>query len=186
MSLVAVRAEVTKRAEPGQKQKAVRGHIPFTPRAKKVLELALREALKLGNNYIGTEHILIADGSRASSRTKGQDASTAQLLTRLSEMTSQLVKDELRLATAELTPKGKKAGMGAGLFGGAGVTALFGVGALVACAILALDLVLSVWLAALLVGARHRGTPGQEAGQQGASGEAGRKPLTTSRPISPR
>jgi len=133
--LVAVRAEVTKRAEPGQKQKAVRGHIPFTPRAKKVLELALREALKLGNNYIGTEHILIADGSRASSRTKGQDASTAQLLTRLSEMTSQLVKDELRLATAELTPKGKKAGMGAGLFGGAGVTALFGVGALVACAI---------------------------------------------------
>jgi uncharacterized protein YneF (UPF0154 family) len=42
--------------------------------------------------------------------------------------------------------------MGAGLFGGAGVIALFGVGALVACAILALDLVLSVWLAALIVG----------------------------------
>ncbi len=91
-------------------------------------------------------------GSRASSRTKEQDASTAQLLTRLSEQTSQLVKDELRLATAELTQKGKKAGMGAGLFGGAGVIALFGVGALVACAILALDLVLSAWLAALIVG----------------------------------
>jgi len=91
-------------------------------------------------------------GSRANSRTKEQDASTAQLLTRLSEQTSQLVKDELRLATAELTQKGKKAGMGAGLFGGAGVIALFGVGALVACAILALDLVLSVWLAALIVG----------------------------------
>jgi ATP-dependent Clp protease ATP-binding subunit ClpA len=59
VSLVAVRAEVTKRAEPGQKQKAVRGHIPFTPRAKKVLELALREALRLGNNYIGTEQILL-------------------------------------------------------------------------------------------------------------------------------
>jgi len=54
-------------------------------------------------------------GSRANSRTKEQDASTAQLLTRLSERTSQLVKDELRLATAELTQKGKKAGMGAGL-----------------------------------------------------------------------
>ena len=91
-------------------------------------------------------------GSRASSRTKEQDASTAQLLTRLSEQTSQLVKDELRLATAELTQKGRRPGMGAGLFGGAGVIALFGVGALVACAILALDLVRSVWLAALIVG----------------------------------
>ena len=36
------------------------GHIPFTPRAKKVLELSLREALKLGHNYIGTEHLLLA------------------------------------------------------------------------------------------------------------------------------
>ncbi len=35
------------------------GHIPFTPRAKKVLELSLREALQLGHNYIGTEHILL-------------------------------------------------------------------------------------------------------------------------------
>jgi ATP-dependent Clp protease ATP-binding subunit ClpC len=38
----------------------VRGHIPFTPRAKKALELALREALALGHNYIGTEHIILA------------------------------------------------------------------------------------------------------------------------------
>lgn len=43
----------------GQGQQAPRGHIPFTPRAKKVLELALREALQLGHNYIGTEHILL-------------------------------------------------------------------------------------------------------------------------------
>jgi ATP-dependent Clp protease ATP-binding subunit ClpC len=43
----------------GQGQAAPRGHIPFTPRAKKVLELSLREALQLGHNYIGTEHILL-------------------------------------------------------------------------------------------------------------------------------
>jgi ATP-dependent Clp protease ATP-binding subunit ClpC len=43
----------------GQGQQAPTGHIPFTPRAKKVLELSLREALQLGHNYIGTEHILL-------------------------------------------------------------------------------------------------------------------------------
>ncbi|MEV6306318.1 Clp protease N-terminal domain-containing protein, partial [Actinoplanes sp. NPDC051861] len=43
----------------GQGQQAPAGHIPFTPRAKKVLELSLREALQLGHNYIGTEHILL-------------------------------------------------------------------------------------------------------------------------------
>src|SRR4249920_3763700 len=43
----------------GQGQLAPSGHIPFTPRAKKVLELSLREALQLGHNYIGTEHILL-------------------------------------------------------------------------------------------------------------------------------
>jgi len=43
----------------GQGQQAPDGHIPFTPRAKKVLELSLREAVKLGHNYIGTEHILL-------------------------------------------------------------------------------------------------------------------------------
>ncbi|HAQ9640153.1 TPA: NDP-hexose 4-ketoreductase, partial [Enterococcus faecium] len=43
----------------GQGQQQPTGHIPFTPRAKKVLELSLREALQLGHNYIGTEHILL-------------------------------------------------------------------------------------------------------------------------------
>src|SRR5690625_6928068 len=43
----------------GQGQQSPSGHIPFTPRAKKVLELSLREALQLGHNYIGTEHILL-------------------------------------------------------------------------------------------------------------------------------
>jgi ATP-dependent Clp protease ATP-binding subunit ClpC len=57
ISLEAVRSQVTEII--GEGQQAPSGHIPFTPRAKKVLELSLREALQLGHNYIGTEHILL-------------------------------------------------------------------------------------------------------------------------------
>ena len=57
ISLSAVREQVVEII--GQGQQAPTGHIPFTPRAKKVLELSLREALQLGHNYIGTEHILL-------------------------------------------------------------------------------------------------------------------------------
>ena len=57
ISLEAVRAQVEEII--GQGKQAPSGHIPFTPRAKKVLELSLREALQLGHNYIGTEHILL-------------------------------------------------------------------------------------------------------------------------------
>ncbi|MBB4703259.1 phage holin family protein [Sphaerisporangium siamense] len=78
--------------------------------------------------------------------------STAELIKHLSEDVSRLVRDEIRLATMELGRKGKRAGLGAGLFGGAGVMALYGGGALVATAILALALVLPGWLAALIVG----------------------------------
>ena len=57
ISLEAVRQQVEEII--GQGQQAPSGHIPFTPRAKKVLELSLRESLQLGHNYIGTEHILL-------------------------------------------------------------------------------------------------------------------------------
>ena len=57
ISLEGVRSQVEEII--GQGQQAPSGHIPFTPRAKKVLELSLREALQLGHNYIGTEHILL-------------------------------------------------------------------------------------------------------------------------------
>jgi ATP-dependent Clp protease ATP-binding subunit ClpA len=57
VSLEAVRAQVEEII--GQGQRAPTGHIPFTPRAKKVLELSLRESKQLGHNYIGTEHILL-------------------------------------------------------------------------------------------------------------------------------
>src|SRR5690606_5506171 len=57
ISLEQVRDQVTEII--GEGQQAPSGHIPFTPRAKKVLELSLREALQLGHSYIGTEHILL-------------------------------------------------------------------------------------------------------------------------------
>src|SRR3954471_17373133 len=57
LTLDGIREEVTAIVGTGKKSQS--GHIPFTPRAKKVLELALREALQLSHNYIGTEHILL-------------------------------------------------------------------------------------------------------------------------------
>jgi uncharacterized membrane protein YqjE len=73
------------------------------------------------------------------------------LLKRLSNETTQLVRQELELAKAELTEKGKKAGTGAGMFGAAGVTGLLSLGALTACLMLALNHAVADWLAALIV-----------------------------------
>jgi membrane protein len=83
----------------------------------------------------------------------GDDQSVGELVQRLSQQTATLVRQELRLATVELQQKGKRAGMGAGMFGGAGVVALYGVGALIAAAIIGLGTVLEPWLAAIVVGA---------------------------------
>jgi len=79
------------------------------------------------------------------------DRSTAELVKLASEQISHLVRDELRLAQLELARKGKHAGIGIGLFGGAGFVALYGLAALAATAILALALVLPYWLASLIV-----------------------------------
>ncbi|HEY0516446.1 MAG TPA: phage holin family protein [Solirubrobacteraceae bacterium] len=69
----------------------------------------------------------------------------------LSEDLSTLVRQELRLAQAEVSEKGKKAGLGIGMFGAAGVAALLALGALTACLIAALATGMDVWLAALIV-----------------------------------
>jgi uncharacterized membrane protein YqjE len=79
------------------------------------------------------------------------DESTAELVKRAAEQISRLVRDELKLAQAELAEKGKHAGFGLGLFGAAGVVALFGVFGLLTTVVLALSLVMPAWLAALLV-----------------------------------
>ncbi|MFF4035126.1 phage holin family protein [Streptomyces sviceus] len=73
------------------------------------------------------------------------------LVQRASQQLSQLVRDEMRLAQAEMTQKGKRFGKGGGLFGGAGLVGVLTLQALVATAIAALSLVLDVWAAALIV-----------------------------------
>jgi len=80
-----------------------------------------------------------------------RDRSLPELLKQLSQETTQLVHQELELAKAELQQKGKQAGAGAGMFGGAGAIGLAALGALTACFILALNAVMPAWLAALLV-----------------------------------
>ncbi|PPK70863.1 phage holin family protein [Actinokineospora auranticolor] len=80
-----------------------------------------------------------------------RELSTGELVSRLSEQVSRLVRDELALAKAELRDKGKQAGLGAALGGVAGVVAWFGVGALVAAAVAGLAVVLPVWASALVV-----------------------------------
>lgn len=91
------------------------------------------------------------DSDTARTGPPGETDSTGELVSRLSQDVSRLVRDELRLAQVEVAGKAKKAGIGAGLLGGAGVIALYGVGVLIATAILALALVLDAWLAALIV-----------------------------------
>jgi uncharacterized membrane protein YqjE len=79
------------------------------------------------------------------------DQSISELVQRASEQISTLVREEIALAKAELTEKGKHAGIGVGLFGGGGVLALYGVGALIATLIIVLSLWMPLWLAALIV-----------------------------------
>lgn len=83
----------------------------------------------------------------------GANPSTGELVSRMTEEISTLVRDEIKLAQLEFTSKAKKTGAGLGLFGGAGALAWFGFGAFVAAAILGLATVLPGWLAALIVGA---------------------------------
>jgi hypothetical protein len=79
------------------------------------------------------------------------EASTAQLVSQMTEQVSTLVRDELALAKVEMVDKGKRAGKGAGMLGGAGVLAMYGVGALLVTIGAALATFLPVWLSALIV-----------------------------------
>src|SRR5215216_7289537 len=86
-------------------------------------------------------------------RTTEDDRPLGELVQDVSRQTSTLIRQEMRLAQAELAEKGRHAGKGAGMFGGAGVVALYGVGALVAAAILGLATVIEPWIAAAAIGA---------------------------------
>ena len=84
-------------------------------------------------------------------RNGASDESVADLTRRLSEQTTELVRKEIELAKAELQVKGKKAGIGAGMFGGAGLFGIFTFACLTATFILALATAVAPWLAALIV-----------------------------------
>jgi hypothetical protein len=79
------------------------------------------------------------------------EASVGELVKALSEQTARLARQEVELAKSELTVKGRRAGIGAGMFGAAGVVGLYAVGAVVAAAILGLATAVTAWLAALIV-----------------------------------
>ena len=81
------------------------------------------------------------------------EASLGELVKQLSEQSSRLARQEVELAKAELAVKGKRAGIGAGMFGGAGAFGFYGFGALTAAAILGLATAMDGWLAALIVAA---------------------------------
>jgi predicted lipid-binding transport protein (Tim44 family) len=81
------------------------------------------------------------------------DRPTGELVKQLSEQVSVLVRDELKLARLEMARKGKQAGLGGGMLGGAGLISLYGIGCLIACAVIAISGAIAAWLAALIVGA---------------------------------
>ncbi|MEU6313313.1 phage holin family protein [Streptomyces sp. NPDC047014] len=81
------------------------------------------------------------------------DASVGELVSRASQQMSELVREEMQLARAEMTQKGKRFGLGGGLFGGAGLVGILSAQALVAAGIAALALVLPFWASALIVAA---------------------------------
>jgi ATP-dependent Clp protease ATP-binding subunit ClpC len=110
IDLTAVREEVVKII--GQGQQSPPGHIPFTPRAKKVLELSLREALQLGHNYIGTEHILLG-------LIREGEGVAAQVLQSLGADLQKVRQTVMHLlsgpgASEEQQPKGQSGGGGGG------------------------------------------------------------------------
>jgi uncharacterized membrane protein YqjE len=95
-----------------------------------------------------------ATSSTAPAPTSGPavgEPSTGELISRLTQQSSELIRSELQLAKTEMTEKAKHAGVGVGMFGGAGIVALYGLGTLIAAIVLALALLLPAWLSALIV-----------------------------------
>jgi hypothetical protein len=106
---------------------------------------------------------LHCDGGGASAR----EHSTGKLVKQMTEQVSTLVRDELKLAQIEMSRKGKQAGLGVGLLGGGGLIAVYGVGCLIACAIIGISRVVQPWLGALIV----RGGPASRRGRGRSHGQ---------------
>jgi hypothetical protein len=89
-----------------------------------------------------------------------RDQSVAELVRQLTEQTKTLARQEIELAKAELGEKGKRVGIGAGMFGAAGVLGFYAFGVLTACAVLALATAMAAWLAALVVAVAYGAVAG--------------------------
>jgi hypothetical protein len=94
----------------------------------------------------------MADPNGSAQPAVAPQASAGELVRQLSEQVSRLIRDELKLAEYEMTSKARRIGRGAGMFGGSGLVALYGIGCLLAAAIIGLASVLPAWAAALIVG----------------------------------
>jgi hypothetical protein len=100
------------------------------------------------------------DGANDTTR-QPDDRRVADLIKDLSDQTSTLIRSEMELARAELREKGKRAGIGAGMFGGAGAFGFYALGALTACLIALLSTAVGhVWLGALIVAVLHAAIAG--------------------------
>jgi uncharacterized membrane protein YqjE len=99
----------------------------------------------------GATSVGATTGSTAPHTNADGEVSTGELINRLTAQSTELIRSELQLAKTEMTEKAKHAGVGAGLFGGAGLIALYGLGALITAIILLLALALPAWLSALIV-----------------------------------
>jgi Putative Actinobacterial Holin-X, holin superfamily III len=97
------------------------------------------------------EELRTAPGARET--TDPADLAIGELVGRLSDDTVHLVRDEIRLAQAEMSQKAKAAGVGVAMFGGAGICGLYGFGVLIAAAVVGLSMVVALWAATLIVAA---------------------------------
>ena len=111
---------------------------------------------------------------RPTTTTDPHQLPAGELVKQLSEQTRELVAQELALAKLELTKKATRAGIGGGMFGAAGILAVYAVGALTACLILALSLAVAGWLAALIVAVVYAAVAGVLALERQASGPGSR------------
>jgi uncharacterized membrane protein YqjE len=100
------------------------------------------------------------NADRPSARPTSAEPPVSELMQNLSDQTVTLIRQELRLAQVELQEKGKRAGIGVGLFGGAGLIATYGVGFVLVAAALLLATALEPWLAVLIVGVALLGIAG--------------------------
>src|SRR5881227_783258 len=91
-----------------------------------------------------------ATGSGSGEATPASQGSIGELVKQLSEQSSRLARQEVELAKVELQGKGKRAGLGAGMFGAAGIVGLYALGALTAAGVLGLTKAVQAWLAALI------------------------------------